>query len=72
MATYTVLIAWTDEEGTRQPGDTVELEAGDAREEVEIDRLIRYGVVAPAPAPQKDTSKNSTQSAAKQDPAEQD
>ena len=73
MAAYTVLIDWTDEEGSHNPGDTVELDAGDAREQVEVDRLVAYGVVAPAPALQKDTSKNATQSpVAKTAPATQD
>lgn len=63
MTAYEVLIPWTDEEGAHEPGDTVELDAGDAREQVEIDRLIRYGVVAPASAAQKDSSKTATQAA---------
>jgi hypothetical protein len=73
MATYTVLVDWTDDEGAHKPGDTIKLDAGDAREQVEIDRLVSYGVVAPAPAPQKDSSKNTTQPAdAKTAPAKQD
>lgn len=65
MTAYEVLIDWTDDEGSHKPGDTVQLDAGDAREEVEVDRLIRYGIVAPARAAQKDTSKTATQSAPK-------
>lgn len=74
MTAYEVLIPWTDDEGEHKPGDTVRLGAGDAREQVEVDRLVRYGVVAPAPAPaaQKDSSKTAIQSDAKSAPAKQD
>lgn len=68
MTAYEVLIDWTDEEGSHRPGDTVRLDPGDAREQVEIDRLIRYGIVAV----QEDLSKTASQPEAEPAPAKQD
>lgn len=57
MATYRVLIPWTNAEGEHAPGDTVELDAESSAERVELDRLITYGIVEPASSmPDSDTT----------------
>jgi hypothetical protein len=51
MPTYTVLIPWTNSQGTFKPGDTVELPTDSPADEVEVGRLINYGIVEEAAAP---------------------
>lgn len=45
MATYRVLMPWTNAEGEHAPNDTVELTAETPAEQVEIDTLINNGIV---------------------------
>lgn len=51
MPRYRVLIPWTNDQGTFGPGtdnDTIELSRDTPADEVEVDRLISYGIIEPA------------------------
>lgn len=48
MPHYRVLIPWTNADGEHEPGDTVLLNRDSPAEEVEVDRLINYGIIEPA------------------------
>jgi hypothetical protein len=51
MPSYTVLIPWKNESGDHSPGTVVELSTETAPEQVEVDKLINYGIIEPAPEP---------------------
>lgn len=56
MATFEVLIEWTDTEGKHAPGDTVELDTGTPAQQVEVDKLVRYGIIQEKSAEQGSSS----------------
>jgi hypothetical protein len=52
MPRYTVLIPWKNESGDHSPDTVVELSTDTPPEQVEVDKLINYGIIAPAPDPE--------------------
>lgn len=45
MSTYRVLIPWTGMDGQHAPGDEVTLTPHTPAEQVEVERLVAYGVI---------------------------
>lgn len=54
MATYTVQIPWTNEDGEHKPGDPVEIpDPGGPEARADLDTLLRYGIIVPGKPPEE-------------------
>lgn len=60
MAHYKVLMPWTNDDGEHKPGEIVEIVTETASEKVEVDKLVRYGIVEATDEPQGKESEPSS------------